>query len=125
MTKRDTIIMTKIQGYQKLLKDSVKEFRISTPSTLSGIHPMMRRGMVQTVGDIFELTIPLTKETLEKLPLNREIIKQFRNTASHNYGQITNELAYACIIHCVDKPMMNAVKNLLENNDDKKQADQG
>ena len=55
MTKRDRVIMSKIQEYQKQLKETIKELRISSPSGLSGIHPMMRRGMVQTVGDIFEL----------------------------------------------------------------------
>ena len=97
------------------MKEAMKELRISSPGGLSGIHPMMRRGMVQTVGDIFELAMPLTEETGKKLPLNREIIKQFRNTASHNYGQITNELAYACIKHCIDKLMVSTVNKLLED----------
>ena len=43
VTKRDQVILIKIQGYQNLLKDTVKELRISAPSNLSGIHPMMRR----------------------------------------------------------------------------------
>jgi hypothetical protein len=50
---------------------------------------MMRRGLVQTVADVFELTVPLSNDTLNRLPLNMAIIKQFRNTASHNYGEIT------------------------------------
>ena len=62
------IIMTKIQDYQKQLKDVIKELRIFSPRELSGIHPMIRRGMVQTVGDIFELTIPLSDEVRKQLP---------------------------------------------------------
>jgi hypothetical protein len=113
MTKRDQILLLKILNYQNLLKSTVKELRISSHGDLSSIHAMMRRGMVQTVADIFELTVPLSDETLKQLPLNLDIIKQFRNTASHNYGKITNELAYACITHCVDKLFMDAVKKLL------------
>lgn len=112
MTKRDKVILFKIQHYQNLLKDTIKEFRVTKPSDLGNIHPIMRRGMVQTVGDIFELTVPLSSNV--ELPLNREIIKQFRNTASHNYGQITNELAYACILHCIDKHLVSAVNKAVE-----------
>ena len=115
MSKRDRLLLTKIQSYQKILADTINELRISSPSDLSSIHVIMRRGMVQTVADIFELTVPISNDILKSLPLNRDIIKQFRNTASHNYGHITNELAYACIIHCVDKPLRTEVKRLLEN----------
>ena len=112
MTKREQVLLSKIQNYQQLLKDTVKELKISSPNDLSSIHAMMRRGMVQTVADIFELTSPLSDEVLKQLPLNRDIIKQFRNTASHNYGTITNILAYACIVHCTDKQFMDAVRKL-------------
>ena len=118
MTKRDQIILKKIQAYQKILSDTIKELRISSSGDLDSVHPMMRRGMVQTVADIFELTNPLSDAVVEELPLNRAVIKQFRNTASHNYGQITSMLAYACIIHCIDKQFINAIVNLLNNNPD-------
>jgi len=112
MSKRDQVLLQKIKAHQKILLDTIKELRISSPSDLEAVHYMMRRGMVQTVADIFELTIPLSDEI--ELPLNREIIKQFRNTASHNYGQITNVLAYACILHCVEKSLLNAVESFLK-----------
>jgi len=114
VNKRDTLLLSKIQIYQKLLRDTVTELRISSPKDLTTIHAMMRRGMVQTVADIFEFTVPLSDEVLEQIPFDLDIIKQFRNTASHNYGTITNELAYACIVHCIDKPITNTVKALLD-----------
>ena len=114
MTKRERVLLSKIHQYQQVLKKTLTELKISSPSDLSSIHAMMRRGMVQTVADIFELTSPLSSEILKQLPLNRGIIKQFRNTASHNYGTITNVLAYACIIHCTDKQFIEAVRKLLE-----------
>jgi len=33
--------------------------------------------MVQTVADIFELTVPISEDVLKELPLNVGIIKQF------------------------------------------------
>ena len=108
------LLLSKMQIYQKLLRDTMIELRISSPRDLTAIHAMMRRGMVQTVADIFELTVPLSDEVLKQISFNLDIIKQFRNTASHNYGTITNELAYACIVHCTDKLIINAVKTLLD-----------
>lgn len=99
MKRRDQILLKKILENQKTLSDAMKEFRVASASDLSKIHTLLRRGMVQTVGDIFELTAPLGEEITKQLPLNLPLIKQFRNTASHNYGQISNEIAYACIIH--------------------------
>ena len=115
MNKRDRVILSKIQTYQQLLRDTIKELRVSSPTDLSSIHVMMRRGMVQTVADIFELTVPLSDEVMKQIPFNMDIIKQFRNTASHNYGIITNALAFACINHCTDKILVNAVKTLLDS----------
>ena len=113
MTKRDKILLKKININQKILSDTVKELHISSPNDLDSIHVMMRRGMVQTVADIFELTVPISEDVLKELPLNVGIIKQFRNTASHNYGQITSVLAYACISHCIDKQFMHKIEYLL------------
>lgn len=113
MTERERILLRKIQQNQKLLSDTINELRVTSPIDLDSIHPMMRRGMVQTVADIFELIVPISDEVIQKLPLNIPIIKQFRNAASHNYGQITNALAYACIIHCSDKQFMQVIEVLL------------
>ena len=114
MTKRDRLLLERIKTNQNQLLDVIRELHISSPSDLNAVHFMMRRGMVQTVADIFELTVPLNADILQKLPLNYAIIKQFRNTASHNYGQITNILAYACITHCTDKQLINVIGNLLK-----------
>ena len=66
MTKREQVLLSKIQQYQQLLKDTIRELKISSPNDLSSIHAMMRRGMVQTVADIFELTSPLSEEVDER-----------------------------------------------------------
>jgi hypothetical protein len=119
MNKRDYTILKKIQAYQQILANTVKEFNILSANDLDSIHFMMRRGMVQTVADIFELTVPVSDYILQKLPLNLPIIKQFRNTSTHNYGQVTNLLAYACITHCIDKKFVKAVKDLLKEPQEK------
>jgi hypothetical protein len=66
------------------------------------------------VGDIFELTIPLSDEISHLLPLNISFIKRFRHTASHSYGLVSNEVAFACITHCVDKKFVLKVEELLK-----------
>jgi hypothetical protein len=114
MIKRDRILLLKIRNYQGLLANTVKELNITSPNDLNKIHVIMRRGLVQTVGDIFELTILISPDVQKSIPLNREVIKQFRNTASHNYSQITSEMAYACIIHCIDKKIVDSITNLLK-----------
>ncbi|MCL2385977.1 MAG: hypothetical protein FWC89_00365 [Defluviitaleaceae bacterium] len=112
MTERDGKLLKKLAAYQRDLASSMKEFRITSPNDLGKIHIMVRRGLVQTVGDMFELTVPMSSEVLEQLPLNQIIIKQFRNTASHRYDRITNEFAYACLMHCVDKEFVSVIKSL-------------
>jgi hypothetical protein len=115
MNKRDIILLKKISDNQKSLVSVINEFKLATPDDLSKIHIMIRRGIVQTIADIFELTVPMSDDVVIQLPLNRIIIKQFRNTASHNYGSITNTLAYACMMHCIDKNFMNVVNDLILN----------
>jgi len=112
VNRRDQILLKKILENQEVLTSTIRELCISAPSDLDSIHVMIRRGMVQTVADIFELTVPMSEDVLARLPLNHSIIKQFRNTASHNYGQITNTLAYACIVHCVEKQLIKTVREL-------------
>ena len=104
MTERDRILLKKILNHQEVLRSTLNEFRISSPSDLSRIHVMMRRGIVQTVGDIFELTVPMNEGIISQLPLQNDLIRQFRNVASHKYGEITDALAYMCIrIHSFEK----------------------
>ena len=112
--KRDQIILKKIRENQKILVDTMKELRISSSSDLAKTHYVMRRGMVQIVGDIYELTIPLSEDTLRQLPLRADIIKQFRHTASHNYGGISDDFAFTCIKHCIDKEFLRKIETLIE-----------
>ena len=114
MKRRDRIILMKILDNQKMLSDTMDELRISSSSDLAQTHYVMRRGMVQIVGDIYELLAPLDEEIERRLPLNKPLIKQFRDTASHNYGVISDEMAYACITHCADKKFARAIKEILE-----------
>ena len=113
MTKKDLFLLKKIYENQLSLSSAIKELKISSPNDLNNIHIMMRRGMIQTVADIFELTVPMSEDVLSQIPLKKPIIKEFRNTASHAYGTITNILAYACIVHCADKKIIKAVKELM------------
>ena len=66
------------------------------------------------VADIFELTVPLSDSTKSLLPFNNTVMKEFRNTVSHQYGSVTDIIAYACLQHCVDKTLVSAIKKLLE-----------
>ena len=113
MTRKDLFLLKKIYENQMSLSSAIKELKISSPGDLNNIHIMMRRGMVQTVADIFELIVPMSEDVLEQIPLKKAIIKEFRNTASHAYGTITNILAYACIVHCADKKIIKVVKDLI------------
>jgi len=112
MTKKEQYFLKKICQDQLELASTVKELKISAPDDLSNIHGMMRRGLIHAVADIFELTIPLSDEVKNKLPLNKIIIKEFRNVATHAYGSITNVLAFACVKHCIDKEFIKIVKEL-------------
>ena len=114
MNKSDRTILRKMQEYQKMLIGAMKEFNISSSNDLTSLHYMVRRGIIQTVGDIFELTVPLNDEILKQLPLNISFIKRFRHTASHSYGLISNEIAYACITHCIEKKFIRKVEELLK-----------
>jgi len=114
MNNRDQIILKKIRENQSILADTVKELRISSSDDLAAIHYVMRRGLVQIVGDIYELSVPLSEDILSRLPVRVDIVKQFRHTASHSYGQISDYFAYTCIKHCIDKQFVRAVEELLE-----------
>jgi len=112
--KRNRIILRKIEENQKILSDTIKELRVSSANDLAKVHYVMRRGMVQIVGDIYELTVPLSEDVRSQLPLRVDIVKQFRHTASHNYGEISDDLAFTCITHCADKQFIRKVGELLK-----------
>jgi hypothetical protein len=110
---KEIIVLKKIAMYQQDLIDGMKEFKVSEASDLSKINRMVRRGLIQTVGDIFELFKQLNIETQNQLPLSFLVIKQFRNAASHKYGQLDNILAFACIEHCIEKKLLIKVSELI------------
>ena len=121
-TRLDNI--KKILENQKILSDTMKELRIVSARELASVHYVMRRGMVQMVGDVYELLVPLDAEIEKQLPLNKPLIKQFRDTASHNYGVISDEIAYACMSHCIDKQFTGAIRKLLETAELEKDQEQ-
>ncbi|MCL2197602.1 MAG: hypothetical protein FWB80_01645 [Defluviitaleaceae bacterium] len=118
MTERDYKILKKIAENQKALSDMVKEFKIVAPEDLSKIHAAIRRGIVGFISDLFELTKPLSESVQPMLPFNRTVIKRFRDTASHRYGTITNTIAHACLMHCIDKNSIQAINKLIEDYSD-------
>jgi len=112
VTKREQFFLRKIYENQTELTTGVKKHCIKSHGDLGNADPIVRRGLVHAVADIFELIVPLSDEVKNKLPLNIAIIKQFRDTAAHSYGTITNPMAFACITHCIDKNLMRIVKEL-------------
>ena len=95
MTERDYKILKKIAENQKELAGIAKEFGIKTHENLKSIHPAVRRGIVGFIADLFELTKPISAPTQSALPFNRTVIKRFRDTASHQYGTITDTMTHA------------------------------
>jgi len=115
MTEREYKILVKISEKQKELSDMTKEFKIRTPHDMSKVHSAIRRGIVGFIADIFELTKPLSDSVQTQLPFNRTVIKRFRDTSSHRYSVITDTAVHMCLMHCIDKGSMNAIKELIES----------
>ena len=114
MTERDHKILKKIAVNQNEIINYVKEFLISSASDMNRIHPAVRRGIIGFIGDFFELTKLLSDNIKKQLPLNQTVIKQFRNTATHQYGVVTDVMAYACLIHCIDKNIIRIINELID-----------
>jgi len=112
MTKKERFALIKLYDTQVELATAIKKYEVLSHADLDKIDPIVRRGMIHAVADIFELTIPLSDEIKTKLALNNDITKQFRNIVAHRYGTMTNPIAFACIHHCIDKVLMKTVKEL-------------
>ena len=67
--RRDARILKKIQEYQNEISQGLLRHRITQAADLSSIDSLVRRGLIQIVGDIFELTKELTDDTLNALAL--------------------------------------------------------
>ena len=113
MNKRDYLTLKKIQTVQTEISQALKDLHISQPGDLESINPIMRRGLVHAVSDIFEMSIILSQDVLDQIPFDKITIKRFRNSAAHKYGEITNLLAFACINHCSGKQLIKAVNSLI------------
>jgi len=113
MIERDYKILVKILEYQNDLISYINEFSLSTAADVSKVHPAIRRGIVGFIADIFELTKPLSDPIKAELPLNNVVIKQFRNTSTHQYGVITDAMVFACLMHCTDKRFVEKMKELV------------
>ena len=115
MTERDFKILKKIAKNQRELSSYAREFQIASVSDISKLHPTIRRGIVGFISDLFELTKSLSIPAKTQLPLNQLVVKQFRNTSTHQYGIITDSMVHTCLMHCTDKNIINAVNELVEN----------
>ena len=115
MTERDLKILIKIAKKQKDLSDMVKEFKIRHHDDLNNLHTAIRRGIVAFVADIFELTKPLSDSVQKQMPFSRTIVKRFRDTSTRQYDIITNPTAHMCLMHCVDKSTITAIKKLIQD----------
>ena len=120
MTERDFKILKKVAENQRELSSYAREFQILSASDIGKLHPTIRRGIVGFISDLFELTKSLSSHAKTQLPLNQLVIKQFRNTSTHQYGSITDSMILTCLMHCTDKDIVNAVNELTDNY---KQAD--
>lgn len=110
---RDIMVLMRMQSLQITLMNDLKALNINHPADLQNILYSSRRGLVQMVGDIFEMSKQLSPDTLDAISLNYDLMKQFRNIASHNYGVLSNEFAYACILLCISKALRDNISNQL------------
>lgn len=115
MTERDLKILKKVVEKQGDLAEISRDFKIKLPDDLGKIPPVVRRGIVAFIADIFELTKPISDSMQSQLPFSRNVIKSFRDTSTHNYGKITDIIAHACLVHCTDKSVVNAIKKLIKD----------
>ncbi|MCL2357275.1 MAG: hypothetical protein FWC70_08995 [Defluviitaleaceae bacterium] len=115
MTQRDYRLLTKIAAKQASLSSMVKEFKIVKHEDMRRLHPAVRRGIVGFIADIFELTKPLSDSAQKQMPFNHDIMKRFRNSSTHNYDVITDNMAHMCLKHCVDSAVVSAIQSLIDN----------
>jgi len=108
--ERDLKILKKLQECQNEIIYSLKKNKIQSSTDLSKLDYMTRRGIVQTVGDIFELTKSMTEETLKELELNQIFIKQFRDWVNHQYSTVTDKAAFTLISYVVSKDVVKSIK---------------
>ena len=111
--RRDLIVLEKIYEQQKILKQEFAKYKIVTANDFTTAHlgHVVRRGFVQMVGDIFELSRNLRDKTINKIGFSTSIIKTFRNTATHNYGALTPEFCLSCVKHCISTELIKNVKD--------------
>ena len=57
MDKRDYLTLKKIQTVQSEISRALDDLHITQPGDLVSINPIMRRGLVHAVSDMFEMSI--------------------------------------------------------------------
>ena len=110
--KRDVQIIGKIIRLQDELYQGIHRYKVTQAVDLANIDTLVRRGLIHIVGDIFERTKELSKDTVNRVAFDRDLIRLFRNALTHNYGTISNVEAYTFIIHCSSKDMRLKIKLL-------------
>ena len=111
--QRDERIMKRILEYQNEISLGLQRHGVAQAADLSSIDPLIRRGLIQIVGDIFELTKELTDSTLNILALDTSMVKGFRNAIVHNYGSVDNIAAFAFMRYCISKAVKDNTKKVL------------
>jgi len=111
--KRDEAVLTKIRSNQKDISDGLKKYKIHKPANLSAVDPLVRKGFVMSVGNIFELTKQLTDSTLNMLNLDNIMIKQFRDRVFHNYEATNDLMVLTWISYCVRADIISSVNEAL------------
>ena len=89
-SNHDHQVLKRLKELRTELYNEISMNKISQAGDLSRISPVTRRGMIHTAGDMFELTKLLSPNIKEKLDLNNDLIKGFRNKVAHRYGEISD-----------------------------------
>ena len=111
---RDENVLKKFKVHQEELKRGMALYKIKNKNDIRVLEHFVRRGMVQEIGDIFELTRQLTEGTLNSIKFDRELIRSFRNSASHNYGVLKDEMVYAYLIYCTSSELLKSIEDKIK-----------
>jgi len=111
---RNEIILKEMLQVQKEINDALSKFKITTALELDQSDPVVRRGLIHSSGDMFELSKKLSDTTADKVGINNQFIKAFRNKVAHNYGEIGQREAYTWIKHCASKDVKKNIRNTLD-----------
>jgi len=117
--KRDRQAIASMLRVHNELAEALVEYKAKSISEFASLNPIIQRGMIHAVGDMYELMGRLSKPTKEKVGLNSTYLKEFRNILVHNYGSLKPQQAYSWVSSCASKEVK---KNLQSISDELKIA---